>query len=139
MTGDLPLRRTFSSGGPWEQRYGYARAVRCGDRIVVSGCTGVVDGVLADPHDVAAQAERALGTAVVAIEALGGDVTDVIRTRMYVVRRVDCDAVGGVHARWFGQVTPAATMVLVAGLIHEQMLVEVEVEAHVGSGSGSAP
>jgi enamine deaminase RidA (YjgF/YER057c/UK114 family) len=138
VTDGWSQRRTFSSGGPWEDRYGDARAVRFGDRIVVSGCTGVVDGVLADTHDAAAQADRALRTAAAALEALGGDVADVIRTRMYVVHRSDCDAVGDVHGRWFGRVRPAATMVVVAGLIDAAMLVEIEVEAHVGSGSGSA-
>jgi enamine deaminase RidA (YjgF/YER057c/UK114 family) len=75
----------------------------------------------------------ALGQVLEAITALGGRMGDVIRTRIYVVNRADCDAVGKVHREWFDDVRPAATMVLVAGLLDEEMLVEVEVEARVRS------
>jgi enamine deaminase RidA (YjgF/YER057c/UK114 family) len=68
-----------------------------------------------------------------AITALGGSLGDVIRTRMYVVNRVDCEAVGRVHGERFADVRPAATMILVAGLLDEEMLVELEVEARVRS------
>jgi len=133
MTDASPLRRRHSSGGPWEDAFGYSRAIRTGDRIVVSGCTAVVDGVVLHPGDAGAQMGVALGQVLDAITALGGSLGDVIRTRMYVVNRADCDAVGRVHGERFADVRPAATMVLVAGLLDEQMLVEVEVEARVGS------
>lgn len=132
MSEGSPARRTHSSGGAYEQRWGYARAVRTGERVLVSGCTGSVDGTVADPGDAAAQADRALRTALQAIEALGGGIGDVVRTRMYLVRRQDCESVGQVHRRWFAEIRPAATMVLVAGLVDEEMLVEIEVEARVG-------
>lgn len=134
----LPLRRSLSTDGPWEQAFGYSRALRTGDRIVVSGCTSVVDREVQHPGDAAAQMGVALDTAIGAIEALGGDIGDVILTRMYVVNRSDVAAVGRVHGERFAEVRPAATMVLVVGLLDEQMLVEVEVEAHVVSaGPGS--
>ena len=128
-----PLRRSLSTGGPWEQAFGYSRALRIGDRIVVSGCTSVVDREVQHPDDAAAQMGVALDAAIEAIEALGGDIDDVILTRMYVVNRSDVAAVGRVHGERFVDVRPVATMVLVVGLLDEQMLVEVEVEAHLAS------
>lgn len=133
MTDASPLRERHSSGGPWESVFGYSRAVRTGDQIVVSGCTAVVDDVVLHPGDAAAQMRVALDIALAAVVALGGSVSDVIKTRMYLVNRSDCDLVGRVHGERFASIRPAATMVLVAGLIDEQMLVEVEVEACVGS------
>lgn len=138
MTDVSPQRRRHSTGGPWEVAFGYSRAVRTGDRIVVSGCTAVVDGVVRHPGDAGAQMSVALDTALDAVTALGGSIGDVILTRMYVVNRADADSVGRVHGERFDGVQPAATMVLVSGLLDEQMLVEVEVEAHVGSASPSS-
>lgn len=120
-----------SSGGPWEEAFGYSRAVRTGDRILVSGCTALRDGVVEHLGDPAGQARTAFGTALAAVEALGGSTEDVVRTRMYVVHRRDADAVGSVHGELFAQVRPAASMLVVAGLISPEMLVEVEVEAVV--------
>ncbi len=133
MTDASPLRRHHSSGGPWEDKFGYSRAIRTGDHIVVSGCTAVVDGAVRHPGDAGAQMRVALDNVLDAITALGGTLGDVIRTRMYVVNRADCDSVGRVHGERFADVRPAATMVLVAGLLDEAMLVEVEAEARVGS------
>ena len=133
MTDASPLRRHHSSGGPWEDEFGYSRAIRTGDHIVVSGCTAVVDGAVRHPGDAGAQMRVALDNVLDAITALGGTLGDVIRTRMYVVNRADCDSVGRVHGERFADVRPAATMVLVAGLLDEAMLVEVEAEARVGS------
>ena len=133
MTNDSPLRWCHSTGGPWEDAFGYSRAVRTGDRIVVSGCTAFVDGAIQHAGDAGAQMGVALDVALGAVTAVGGSLGDVILTRMYVVNRADCDAVGRVHGERFADVRPAATMVLVAGLIDEGMLVEVEVEARVGS------
>jgi enamine deaminase RidA (YjgF/YER057c/UK114 family) len=117
----------------WEDAFGYSRAVRTGDRIVVSGCTAAVDGVVQHPGDAGAQMRLALDHVVEAITALDGMLGDVIRTHIYVVNRANCDAVGRVHGERFAEVRPAATMILVAGLLDEQMLVEVEVEARVRS------
>jgi enamine deaminase RidA (YjgF/YER057c/UK114 family) len=126
-------RRHFSSGGRYEARFGYARAVRIGDRILVSGCTSMVDGQVRHPGDAAAQMRVALDTAIEAVTALGGSAADVVSTRMYVVNRCDCEPVGVVHGERFAQVRPAATMVLVAGLIEQAMLVEIELEARIGT------
>lgn len=133
MTDASPTRVRYSSGGPWEDAFGYSRAIRTGDHIVVSGCTAVVDSVVRHPGDAGTQMGVALDAVRDAITALGGSLGDVIRTRTYVVNRADCDSVGRMHAQRFADVRPAATMVLVAGLLDEEMLVEVEVEARVGS------
>ena len=132
MTGS-PLRQTYVSGGPWEEAFGYARAIRTGDRIIVSGCTAVQDGVVMSPGDAGGQMRRALDHVLAAVTELGGSLGDVIRTRIYVVNRADCDAVGRAHGERFADVHPAATMILVAGLLDEHMLVEVEAEARVRS------
>jgi enamine deaminase RidA (YjgF/YER057c/UK114 family) len=129
VTGRTSPLRQFSSEGPYEARFGYSRAVRTGDRILVSGCTSVVDDVVQHPGDAGAQMRVALDNALDAVTALDGRISDVIRTRMYVVNRADCDVVGRVHGERFADVRPAATMVLVAGLVDEAMLVEVELEA----------
>lgn len=133
MSDSSPLRWRHSSGGPWEDQFGYSRAIRTGDRIVVSGCTAVVDGVVQHPGDAGAQMVVAMDSVLEAITALGGSLGDVIRTRIYVVNRADCDAIGRVHGERFDRVRPAATMIVVAGLLDEEMLVEVEAEARVRS------
>jgi enamine deaminase RidA (YjgF/YER057c/UK114 family) len=133
VTGASPLRRRHAGGGPWEKVFGYSRAIRTGDRIIVSGCTAAVDGVVLNQGDAAAQMRLALDCALDAVTALGGSLGDVIRTRIYLVNRADCEVVGRVHGERFADVLPAATMVLVAGLLDEEMLVEVEVEARAGS------
>jgi len=133
MTGASPLRLLYSSGGPWEYAFGYSRAIRTGDRIVVSGCTAVVDGAVQHVGDPGAQMGMALDSVLAAVTALGGSLGDVIQTRMYVVNRADCDAVGRVHGERFADIRPVATMIVVAGLLDEEMLVEVEVEARVRS------
>ena len=139
MTDASPRRRHFSSGGPYEARFGYSRALRTGDRVLVSGCTSMVDGQVRHPGDAAAQMRVALDTAIEAVTSLGGSAGDVVRTRMYVVNRSDCDSVGVVHAERFAQARPAATLVLVAGLIDEAMLVEVELEARIGTAYPAYP
>lgn len=139
MSSASPARRRLSTGGLYEVAYGFSRALRTGDRILVSGCTSLVDGQVQHPGDAAAQMRVALDTAVAAIVALGGVAGDVVRTRMYVVHRADCDPVGLVHAERFGHARPAASMVLVAGLVDQEMLVEVELEARVGTAGPPAP
>lgn len=133
MTGASPLRRLYRSGGSWEDAFGYSRAIRTGDRIIVSGCTSAVDGAVQHAGDAGGQMRVALEHVLEAITALGGMLGDVIQTRIYVVNRADCDSIGRVHGERFADVHPAATMVLVAGLLDEEMLVEVEVEARVRS------
>ena len=106
MTNASPQRWRYSSGGPWEDEFGYSRAIRTGDHIAVSGCTAVVNGVLQHPGDAAAQMGVALDGLLGALAELGGAPGDVIRTRVYVVNRADCAAVGKVHGERFADVRP---------------------------------
>jgi enamine deaminase RidA (YjgF/YER057c/UK114 family) len=108
----------------WEAPYGYQRARRVGDRIITSGTTAPGDTV-------AAQASAAFGIALDALAGFGATAADVVRTRMYITDRAFADEVGQVHGALFGAVRPVTTMVVVAGLIDESLLVEVEVEAQL--------
>lgn len=121
--------KRVGSGGPWEQLYGYARAVAAGPFVVTSGTTSMVDGSPAHPGDPGAQAKEAFQIALDGLVHAGAGVADVIRTRMYVTDASYADPVGRAHGELFGVVRPAASLVVVAGLIHPELLVEVELEA----------
>jgi enamine deaminase RidA (YjgF/YER057c/UK114 family) len=123
--------RRISSGGPWEEIIGYSRAVVAGPWVLTAGCTSTIDGVVTHVGDAAGQTRQAFGVALDALAKVGASVEDVVRTRMYVVNGVDADAVGRTHGEIFGEVRPAATMVMVAALINAEHLVEVEVEAYL--------
>ena len=138
MTGSGGRRRV-DSGGAWEALYGYCRALRVGDQILVSGCTSTLDGKVRYPGDPGAQVRVAIDTAMEAVAQLGGRLEDVVRTRMYLTHRRDCDAVGAVHGEVFGAYRPVATMVIVAGLLHPDMRVEIEVEAVVPTAPSCPP
>lgn len=125
-------RRRVSSGSPYEARYGFCRALRAGDRIVVSGTVAIWPDGSCDP-DPFAQATRCLEIIEAAISDLGGALADVVRTRMMIVDRADQDAVGRAHRAAFGSSPPASTMVVVAGLLHERWRVEIEAEAQLRS------
>lgn len=121
----------MSSGSPYEQPIGFSRAVRVGDRVLVSG-TGPLwpDGSChPDPHE---QARRCFEIALAALAEAGGATLDVVRTRMYVTDAEHWPAVGRAHGEVFGHVRPAATMVVVAGLVDPRWHVEIELEAVLG-------
>ncbi|HEX3564307.1 MAG TPA: RidA family protein [Acidimicrobiales bacterium] len=128
-TGD---RRHISSGSPFEPTIGFSRAVRVGQQVMVSG-TGPVwpDGACSD--DPAEQAIRCLEIIAPALVEAGAQMDDVVRTRMYLTSAADATAVGAVHARYLGGARPAATMVVVAGLVDPRWKVEIEAEAIVSS------
>lgn len=123
-------RRCVSSGAPWEDRVGYSRAVRSGPFICVSGTVGIhPDGTY--PATAAEQARRALVIVREALEALGGRLENVLRTRMYVTCIAEWESVGRVHGEFFGAIRPATSMVEVARLIDPAALVEIEADAYL--------
>ncbi|MFF5338742.1 RidA family protein [Streptomyces sp. NPDC013181] len=129
MTPPASVRRV-SSGAPWEEKFGYSRAVQLpGGLVLVSGCTSVVDGEIAagSPYE---QTVNAFGVAFRALAELGLGREDVVRTRMYVMHARDTDEVGRAHKELFDTVRPAATMVVVSGFVDPSLVVEVEVEAY---------
>lgn len=120
--------RRISSGSPYEPAIGFSRAVVVGDRVVVSGTAPVwPDGTCTD--DAEAQARRCLEIIGAALAEAGASLADVVRTRMFLVSAADAEAVGRAHGAVFGSVRPAATMVVVAGLLDPRWKVEIEAEA----------
>jgi len=119
-------RTRISSGSPWEEPYGYSRAVVVGDSCWVAGTT---DPSGAHPGDAAGQARAALAIIERALAEAGFGLADVVRSRMYVTDPADSAAVAGVHGEVFGSIRPVATLVVVAALLEPAMLVEIEVDA----------
>lgn len=123
-------RQCASSGSKWEPLMGYSRAVRSGNTIAVTGCVGInADGKY--PPTVGEQARRSLQIIRAAVEALGGKMEQVIRTRMFVVDVTQWEQVAKVHGEVFGEIRPATTIVQVARLIDTEALIEIEADAIV--------
>ena len=120
-----------SGASPYEVTIGFARAVRVGDRIIVSGTAPVEPDGTSTPGDARAQAARCLAIIVAAIEELGGSARDVVRTRMFLTDPADADAVGAAHRAIFAEIRPASTMLVVARLLRPEWRVEIEAEAVV--------
>jgi enamine deaminase RidA (YjgF/YER057c/UK114 family) len=127
-------RQSVSTGTIWEQRYSYCRAVRVGERILVSGTTAAdPDGNVVGQGDPAAQARYIFDKIEKAIGALGGRLAHVVRVRIYVGDIEHWEAVAAVHGERFKGICPANTLVQ-ARLIDDVFLVEIEAEAIVGAG-----
>lgn len=125
-------RKSISTGTTWEAMAGYARAVRMGDHIWVSGTTATdADGQLVGPGDAAAQARFILQKIERALAGLGASLNDVVRTRVFVSDIAHWEAVARAHGEAFGAIRPANTLVE-ARLVGEQYLVEIEAEAFLG-------
>ena len=114
---------------PYEGLYGFSRAIRVGDRVLVSGTAPVEADGSSTPGDAAAQARRCFVIILNAIEELGGSAADVVRTRMFITDPGDADSIGAVHGEFFRDVRPAATMVVVKALLRDEWRVEIEAEA----------
>jgi enamine deaminase RidA (YjgF/YER057c/UK114 family) len=124
-------RRRVSSGSPFEPVIGFSRAIRIGDRVLVSGTAPIWPDGSVDPEP-RVQARRCLEIIDAALAEAGAALTDVVRTRTYLVDAADAEVVGGVHGEVFGDVQPASTMVVVAALLDPRWKVEIEVEALIG-------
>ena len=126
-------RRRASSGSPFESTIGFSRALRAGNRVLVSGTAPVwPDGTC--PDDAGVQARRCFEIIAAALGDLGAGLDDVVRTRMFLTSATDADAVGAVHGELLAAARPAATMVVVAGLLDPRWKVEIEAEAVVDDG-----
>ncbi len=122
------VRDNIPSESGYESKYGFSRAVRIGDRVFVSGTAPIWHGAEVDP-DPQVQARRCIEIMLSALAEAGGAVSDVVRTRIYITDVDDADAIGEVHGETFGDVKPAATMVVVAALLDPAWKVEMELEA----------
>ena len=133
MTSEV---RRVSTGAPWEEQFGYSRAVELpGGLVLVAGCTSLVDGQIADggPYD---QAVNSFNVAFAALGKLGLGAEHVVRTRMYITHARDVEEVGRAHKELFDAVRPAASMIIVSGFVDPRLVVEVEVEAYRPAGAG---
>ncbi|MFI6649625.1 RidA family protein [Streptomyces sp. NPDC050529] len=122
--------KRISSGAPWEEKFGYSRAVELPNGLVlVAGCTSVVGGEISagSPYE---QAVASFEVAFEALKQVGLGREDVVRTRMYVTHARDTDEVGRAHKELFDDIRPAATMIIVSGFVDPSLVVEVEVEAY---------
>jgi enamine deaminase RidA (YjgF/YER057c/UK114 family) len=125
----------LGSGAPWEGIVGYSRVVVRGEAAWVSGTTAIVDGKVAHPGDAGAQTRQCLAAISASLERAGFTLNDVVRTRMFVTDIARWEEIGRVHGEVFGDIRPATTMVQVAALIDQDMLVEIEADAVRGVGA----
>lgn len=121
-------RQRISSGSPFEEPIGFSRALRVDDRVWVSG-TGPVWPDGSCPDDAGLQARRCWDIILAALAEAGAEAADVVRTRMFLTSAADAEAVSAVHGELFGEVRPAATMVVVTALLDRRWRVEIEADA----------
>jgi enamine deaminase RidA (YjgF/YER057c/UK114 family) len=123
-------RQHFATGTPWEPLVGYARAVKLGATIHVSGTTATnPQGDLVAPGDPYGQTVQVIQNIQAALRALDADLGDVVRTRIYVTNIDHWEEVGRAHGEFFRDIRPASTLVEVCRLIDPRMLVEIEADA----------
>ena len=123
----------MASGSVFEDRIGFSRAVRQGNRIVVSGTAPIADdGSVTSPGDAYGQTKRCLEIIEAAIIEAGGSLSDVIRTRVYLKDPGTWSAAAKAHGEVFSQIRPACTFVAVTGFIDPEWLVEIEAECELG-------
>ncbi|WP_030783964.1 Rid family hydrolase [Streptomyces sp. NRRL S-920] len=125
--------RRVQSGSPWEEAFGFARAVEAGDRVVVGGTTSFKGDILYGEGDPYEQTQVAIANALEAIGQFGLGPESVTAVRLLITHARDVDAVGRAHKEVFDTVRPVMTMVVVSGFVDSRILVEVELEAFRGA------
>ena len=121
-------RHLISSGSPYKPAICFSRAVRIGDRVLVSGTAPIWPDGSVDP-DPYVQTKRVLEIIGDALHQAGADFSNVIRTRMFITNPNDQDAIGRAHGEVFSKIRPAATMLVVVGMLDARWKVEIEAEA----------
>jgi enamine deaminase RidA (YjgF/YER057c/UK114 family) len=122
-------RQSYSSGAPWENKFGYTRAVRVHNIIEVAGTVASKDGVVQSVADPYGQTVYILNIIKTAIENLGGSLDNTVRTRIYCTKIEQFEEIGRAHGEFFATIKPAMAIVEVSKLIHPDMLVEIEATA----------
>ena len=122
-------RRLISTGSPFEKTAGFSRAVIDGDFAFVAGTTGYDYATKTMPSDVTGQTRNCFKTIEAALRDGGFTLADIVRATYYVIDAADADAVLAVCGERLGDIRPAATLLVVAGLLKPEMRVEIEVTA----------
>jgi enamine deaminase RidA (YjgF/YER057c/UK114 family) len=126
-------RLRVSSPSPYEPIVGFSRAVRVGPHIFVAGTAPIMPNGAEPPPDVYRQMRRCLEIALGALEEAGASAQDVVRTRIYLTRAEDWEEAGRAHGEVFAEIRPASAIIVVRGFADPRWLVEIEVDALVGS------
>ncbi len=130
----MVIKEHYQSGTKWEKMVGYSRAIRVGNIIHVSGTTATDEnGEIIGEDDAYLQTVQILKNVERALKHLGASLKDVVRTRIYVTDITRWQEIGRAHGEFFRDVLPATTMVEVKRLVDPRMLVEIEVEAIIGT------
>lgn len=124
-------RTTYGSGGEWEEKIGYSRGVRMRNIIEISGTTASKDGEIIGGSNPYEQAVQCLSVIKTALEALGGTLEDVVKTRIYLSDINNWETVGKAHGEVFADIKPAIVLLEVGSLMNKELLVEIEATAVV--------
>lgn len=124
-------RHTYIEGTPWEPIVGYARAVKVGNTIEISGTTAVVDGEIVGKDDPYAQTKCILEKFEKILNIFGAGMKNVTRTRIFCTDISKWEDIARAHGEFFSVIKPATSMYEISKLIREDMLVEIECTAIV--------
>lgn len=122
-------RQTYTEGSPWEPIIGYARAVKIGSIIEISGTTASVNGEVVGKGDVYEQTKCVLQKFEKVLAEMGASMNDVVRTRIFCTDISKWEAIGKAHGEFFSEIKPATGMYQISKLISDDLLVEIEATA----------